>query len=133
MTTPHFHQTKQTTILPEPNPSRSAGGFTLIELLVVIAIIAILAALLLPSLALAKDRAVRTKCLSNMKQFNLGIIMYAHENKDLFPVAGGVDEPYELQYFLTPLLLGIRRHAGYYTIRGIRSLTMTIIGMMCRM
>src|SRR5580704_19395416 len=66
---------------------RAVFAFTLIELLVVIAIIAILAALLLPALALAKEKARRSECKSNMHQLVLTVMMYGHDNVDSYPPA----------------------------------------------
>ena len=60
-------------------------GFTLIELLVVIGIIAILAAILLPALAAAKEKANRTYCVNNVKQLSVGANIYATDSNDYWP------------------------------------------------
>jgi prepilin-type N-terminal cleavage/methylation domain-containing protein/prepilin-type processing-associated H-X9-DG protein len=61
-------------------------GFTLIELLVVIAIIAILAAILFPVFARAREKARQSSCLSNVKQLNMGVVMYVQDYDERFPL-----------------------------------------------
>jgi len=73
------------------------SGFTLIELLVVIAIIAILAAILFPVFAQARESARKTACLSNAKQLGLGILMYIQDYDETMIMAANASQPGELR------------------------------------
>jgi len=65
---------------------RAPRGFTLIELLVVIAIIAILAAILFPVFARAREKARQSSCLSNLKQIGTSVLMYAQDYDEMYPI-----------------------------------------------
>src|SRR5437762_7766007 len=75
------------------------SAFTMIELLVVIAIIAILASLLLPALAKAKEKAKAIKCASNEKQIALGYLLYAHDNFEYLPLSSDLKNASPCEWF----------------------------------
>ena len=91
-------------------PRREASGFTLIELLVVIAIIALLAAILFPVFARARENARKTSCMNNVKQISLGIMQYTQDwdemfMKDVAVAAGYVGWADRVQPYLKSLQL----------------------------
>lgn len=91
---------------------KERAAFTLIELLVVIAIIALLVSILLPSLQTAKEMARRVACASNLKTTGMGLVLFATDNKDLYPQFGGMPW-YQPTFFQQALNTGDPLYSGY--------------------
>jgi prepilin-type N-terminal cleavage/methylation domain-containing protein len=89
----------------------SSAAFTLIELLVVIAIIAILAAMLLPALAKAKQKACTANCINNLRQIGITQAMYTGDNQDRYPYSGN-------GWARTPLVDIFRLYSPYISTNG---------------
>ncbi|MCU0772104.1 MAG: prepilin-type N-terminal cleavage/methylation domain-containing protein [Verrucomicrobia bacterium] len=96
----------------DPSPAPRGYGFTLIELLVVIAIIAVLAALLLPALSAAKAQALKTQCISNLRQLAIAWQIYPDDHGDRLVANGYMDALGEAQLWVSG---GEHRHPEFFT------------------
>jgi prepilin-type N-terminal cleavage/methylation domain-containing protein/prepilin-type processing-associated H-X9-DG protein len=113
-------------VLMRKRLENSKGGFTLIELLVVIAIIALLAAILFPVFARARENARKSSCLNNVKQVGLGFMQYAQDNDETFFVAaptqpGCVGQGYGWAGAMMPYVKNIQLYkcpSDTYTVGG---------------
>ena len=97
--------------------ARKARGFTLIELLVVIAIIAILAAILFPVFARARENARKSNCQSNLKQIGTGVMMYAQDFERYGSAIAKIHAPCSARAILTSRRLTAARDGCYHACR----------------
>jgi prepilin-type N-terminal cleavage/methylation domain-containing protein len=115
----HVRRARSPGRIISPSAGLPARAFTLIELLVVIAIIAILAALLLPALAAAKQKAFTIRCMSNQSQIGKAFFMYTDDNNSFYPEprdwasTGGKDGTYDSYTAATNRPLNVYISRGY--------------------
>src|SRR6186713_437363 len=88
--------------------TRNRTGFTLIELLVVIAIIAILAAILFPVFAQAREKARQASCVSNLKQITIGQLMYAQDYDETLVTSWARGFPGDFNFFVQPYMKSLQ-------------------------
>jgi prepilin-type processing-associated H-X9-DG protein/prepilin-type N-terminal cleavage/methylation domain-containing protein len=97
-------------------PANFRGAFTLVELLVVIGIIALLVGILMPALAKARQQAQATQCMSNLRQINMAMLMFAQDNKGHLPQMGiaADSEMIDVNGTGSPVKVSVRWFGGFY-------------------